>query len=90
MKIYERRASFAPTHMSTYVLESEKGRASWICLRISPWQYSGLLHGATTDPFSKRVAAATPRNPVAAAAATRAPAAITRRGDVIVVVVVIL
>lgn len=37
--------------MSTKVLESEKGRASSMALRMSPWQYNGESHGAITEPL---------------------------------------
>lgn len=38
-------------YMSTKVLESEKGCASWMSWRMSPWQYMGESQGAITEPL---------------------------------------
>lgn len=40
--------------MSTKVLESSKGWASSIALRISPWQYNGESQGAVIEPLMYR------------------------------------
>lgn len=40
--------------MSTKVLESEKGCASWMSWRMSPWQYMGESQGAITEPLVYR------------------------------------